>query len=176
VQSQACSCQSISNGVKNHQYSNPSEYEQSVYEFSLIRDAQINTCFSVYEPIFAYTSSFLSQIDRCSRRLFSGSNGKLNFILWVFALPAVLEERIKLVNRGIIVLAKKKNTAGNASSKRVTVGQCCFDADSAERWHEETWNHGSTIDGDRKESARGREMCRFAHLVSFVALIQRLLE
>jgi hypothetical protein len=26
-------------------YSNPSVDEQSVYEFSLIRDAQINTCF-----------------------------------------------------------------------------------------------------------------------------------
>jgi hypothetical protein len=49
-------------------YSNPSLYEQSVYEFSLIWDAQINTYFSIYEPIFAYTSSFLSQTDYCSRR------------------------------------------------------------------------------------------------------------
>jgi hypothetical protein len=39
-------------------YSNPSVYEQSVYEFLLIRDAQINTYFSIYEPIFAYTSSW----------------------------------------------------------------------------------------------------------------------
>jgi hypothetical protein len=67
-------------------YSNPSIYEQSVYEFSLVRDAQINTCFSIYEQIFAYTSSFLSQTDRCSRRLFSGNNGKLIFVLRVFAL------------------------------------------------------------------------------------------
>jgi hypothetical protein len=47
------------------QYSN-TVYEQWVYEFSLIRDAQINACFSIYEPVFAYTSSFLSQTDRCS--------------------------------------------------------------------------------------------------------------
>jgi hypothetical protein len=50
------------------EYSNPSVYKQSVYEFSLVQDAQINTCFSIYEPIFAYTSSFLSQTDLCSRR------------------------------------------------------------------------------------------------------------
>jgi hypothetical protein len=31
-------------------YSNPSVYEQTVYEFLLIRDAQINTCFSIYGP------------------------------------------------------------------------------------------------------------------------------
>jgi hypothetical protein len=85
-------------------YSKPSVYERSVYEFSLIRDEQINTCFSIYEPIFAHTSSFLSQTDRCSRRLFSGSNGKLIFVLRVFVLRAVLEERIKLVNRGIPVI------------------------------------------------------------------------
>jgi hypothetical protein len=48
-------------------YSNFSVYEQSVYEFSLVRDAQINTCFPIYEPVFACTSSFLSQTDRCSR-------------------------------------------------------------------------------------------------------------
>jgi hypothetical protein len=48
-------------------YSNLSVFEQSVYKFSLIRDAQINTFFfSIYEPIFAYTSSFLSQMDRYS--------------------------------------------------------------------------------------------------------------
>jgi hypothetical protein len=29
-------------------YSNPSVYEQSVYEFSLIQYAQINICFSIY--------------------------------------------------------------------------------------------------------------------------------
>jgi hypothetical protein len=84
------------------EYSNPSVYEQSVYEFTLIRDAQINM-FSIYEPIFACTSSFLSQTDRCSRRLFSGSNRKLIFVSRLFALRVVLEERIKLVNRGISV-------------------------------------------------------------------------
>jgi hypothetical protein len=52
----------------NFMYSNPSLYEQSVYEFLLIRDAQINTCFSIYEPIFTNTSSFLSQNECCSRR------------------------------------------------------------------------------------------------------------
>jgi hypothetical protein len=49
-------------GTLGTNYSNPSVYEQSVYDFSLIRDAQINTCFSIYEPIFACTSSFLSQM------------------------------------------------------------------------------------------------------------------
>jgi hypothetical protein len=88
-------------------YSNPSVYEQSVHEFSLVRDAQINTCFSIYEPIFAYTSSFLSQTDRCSRRLFSGSNGKFIYVWRVFAKRAVLEERIKLVNREIPVLCSE---------------------------------------------------------------------
>jgi hypothetical protein len=60
--------------------------------------------FSIYEPIFAHMSSFLSQTDRCSRRLFLGSNGKFIFVLRVFALQAVLEERMKLVNRGISVV------------------------------------------------------------------------
>jgi hypothetical protein len=50
-------------------YSNPSVYEQSVYEFSLIRDAQINTCFSVYEPVLACTSSFFSQTGRSRREV-----------------------------------------------------------------------------------------------------------
>jgi hypothetical protein len=72
-------------GEAINKYSNPSVYEQSVYEFSLLRDAQINTCFSVYEPIFSYTRSFLSETDRCSCR-------KLIFVLRVFALRAVLEE------------------------------------------------------------------------------------
>jgi hypothetical protein len=48
-------------------YSNPLVYEQSVYKFSLIRNAQINTCFSIHEPIFAYMSSFFLQTDRYSR-------------------------------------------------------------------------------------------------------------
>jgi hypothetical protein len=86
-------------------YSNPSVYEQSVYEFSLLWDAQINACFLIYEPVSAYTSSFLSQTDRS--QCFSGSNGKLLFILRVFASWAVLEEWIKLVNQGIPVVRKK---------------------------------------------------------------------
>jgi hypothetical protein len=36
-----------------------------------------------------------------------GSNGKLIFVLRVFDLRAVLEERIKLVNRGITVHEKE---------------------------------------------------------------------
>jgi hypothetical protein len=67
--------------IVSFNYSNPSVYEQLVYEFLLMQDAQINTCFSIYDPIFAYTSSFLSQTDRCYLRLFSGSNGKLIFVL-----------------------------------------------------------------------------------------------
>jgi hypothetical protein len=51
-------------------YSNPSVYEQSVYKFSLVLDAQITTRFSIYEPVFTCMSSFLSQTDRCSRCLF----------------------------------------------------------------------------------------------------------
>jgi hypothetical protein len=86
-----------------YMYSNPSVSEQEVYAFSLIRDAQTNNWFSIYELIFSYTSSFLSQTDRCPRRLFSGSYGKLVFVLRVFALRAALVERFKLVNRGITV-------------------------------------------------------------------------
>jgi hypothetical protein len=64
-----------------------------------MKDAQINTCFSIYEPIFACTSYSLSQTDHCSRCRFSGSNGKLIFVLRVFALQAVSEEeRIKFIN------------------------------------------------------------------------------
>jgi hypothetical protein len=85
-------------------HSNPSIYEQSVYEFSIIWDAQINTCFSICEPILVYMSSFLLQTNHFYRLLFSGSNGKLIFVLWVFALLAVLDERIKLVNWRITVL------------------------------------------------------------------------
>jgi hypothetical protein len=59
--------------------------------------------FSIYEPIFAYTSSFLSQTDHCSRHLFLGSNGKLIFVLRIFALRTFVEDRIKLVNRGMAV-------------------------------------------------------------------------
>jgi hypothetical protein len=57
----------------DYNYSNPSANEQSVYEFSVIWEAQINTCFSIYEPIFAKMSSFLSQTDRCSRREVMGN-------------------------------------------------------------------------------------------------------
>jgi hypothetical protein len=90
-------------------YSNPSVYEQSVSEFSLIRDAQINTCFSIYKSIFTYTTSFLLQTDHCSWRLFSGSNGKLICVLRVFTLRAVLEEQIKLINQGIPVYSEYNN-------------------------------------------------------------------
>jgi hypothetical protein len=54
-------------------YSNPSVYEQSAYEFWLARDAQINTCFSIYKQIFACMSSFLSQTDHCSCREVMGN-------------------------------------------------------------------------------------------------------
>jgi hypothetical protein len=37
--------------LRAHRRENLKSY--SVYEFSLIRDAQINACFSIYEPIFA---------------------------------------------------------------------------------------------------------------------------
>jgi hypothetical protein len=69
-----------------------------------MQDVQINTCFSIYEPVFAYMGSFFLQTDCCSWHLFSGSNGKLILVLRVFAKWAVLEEWIKLVNRGITVL------------------------------------------------------------------------
>jgi hypothetical protein len=56
--------------IREVEYSNPSVYEQSVYEFS----AQINTCFSIYKPIFANTSSFRSQTDRYSCREVMGNS------------------------------------------------------------------------------------------------------
>jgi hypothetical protein len=85
-------------------FSFPLVYEQSVYKLSLTRDAQINTYFSIYDPIFM--NSFLSQTDRCSWLLFLGSTGKLIFVLWVFALQAVLEEQIEFVNWRITVFIK----------------------------------------------------------------------
>jgi hypothetical protein len=100
----SCGSKEAIESIHQSHYSNPSVYEQSVYKFSLIQDAQINTYFSIYEPIFAYMSSFLSQTDHCSQLLFSGSNGELIFALQVFALRAVFEERIKLVSRRITVL------------------------------------------------------------------------
>jgi hypothetical protein len=82
------------------EYSNLSVYEQSVHEFSLVRDAQINTCF-----FFQFTSRLYELLPLSNRSLFpSASNGKLIFVLRVFALRAVLEGRIKLLNRGITVL------------------------------------------------------------------------
>jgi hypothetical protein len=108
-------CSGITLPLIISQYSNLSVYEQSVYEFSLIRDAQINTCFSIYEPIFAYTSSFLAQTDR----LFpSGSNGKLIFVLRVFALLEVSEEQIKLINRGITVPVISSRETGGLSVRQ----------------------------------------------------------
>jgi hypothetical protein len=89
--------------------------------------------FSIYEPIFAYTSSFLLQTDRCSRRLFSGSNGKLIFVLRVFALRAVLKEGIKLINRRITVLwssgfvaswTKETKTRGRGQSAAFVFAAC----------------------------------------------------
>jgi hypothetical protein len=83
-------------------YRNPSVYEKSVYEFSLIRDAQINTCF-----FFNLQANFrlYELLPLANRPLFpSGSNRKLIFVLRVSALRAVSEERIKLENRWIIVL------------------------------------------------------------------------
>jgi hypothetical protein len=126
-----------------YKYSNPSVYEQSVYEFSLIRDAHINTCFSICEPFFACMSSFLSQADRCSRSLFSGSNGKLIFVLRVFALRAVLEDRIKLVNRGIPVsfhscfanssyVTLEKNTNGEIKKENQEEGKRSEKEDSSQ--------------------------------------------
>jgi hypothetical protein len=82
-------------------YSNPSVYEQSVYEFSLVRDAQINTSFSIYEPIFA----FRAPSSHKPIVVPGASSRKLIFVLRVFVLLAVLEERIKLVNRGIAVFS-----------------------------------------------------------------------
>jgi hypothetical protein len=43
----------------------------------------------------------------------SGSNGKLIFVLQVFALRAVLGERMKLVNRGITVFGNVKEFGCN---------------------------------------------------------------
>jgi hypothetical protein len=57
-----------------------------------------------------------------NRSLFrSGSNEKLIFVLRVFALRAVLEERIKLVNRGITVfgLTKKIILADGTNTKLI---------------------------------------------------------
>jgi hypothetical protein len=62
--------------------------------------------FSIYEPIFAYMNSFLSQTNRCSRREVTGN---YFFVARIFALRAVLEERIKLVNRGITVFDLRRN-------------------------------------------------------------------
>lgn len=55
-----------------HSRSNPSKYQQSVQQLSLIQDAQIHSCFCFVwncTLIFAHTISFLSQSDR-SRRFF----------------------------------------------------------------------------------------------------------
>jgi hypothetical protein len=82
-----------------HLYSKPSENEQSVYEFSLVWDAQINTCFSICEPIFTFWASSSHKLIV----VLGASSRKLIFVLRVFALRAVLEERIKLVHQGITV-------------------------------------------------------------------------
>jgi hypothetical protein len=97
-------------------YGNPSVYEQSVYEFSLIRYAQINTFFFNLRANFR----LYELLPLANRSLLpSGSNGKLIFVLRVFAVRAVLEERIKLVNRGITVLFKYKYYSWNNSVSAV---------------------------------------------------------
>jgi hypothetical protein len=67
----------VLNGVLSHNnlYCKPLVYEQSVYEFSLIKDAQINPFFLIYE-ILPLTNRLLFP---------SGSNGELIFVLLVFA-------------------------------------------------------------------------------------------
>jgi hypothetical protein len=72
------------------------------------------TSFSLFEmhkliTVFQFTSQFLLIRAPSSRKPIVvpvGKKGKLIFILRVFALRAVLAERIKLVNRGIRVQDK----------------------------------------------------------------------
>jgi hypothetical protein len=52
------------------EYSNPSVYEQSVYEFSLIRDSQINTFFNLQANFRLYE---LLPSDHCSHREVMGN-------------------------------------------------------------------------------------------------------
>jgi hypothetical protein len=69
------------------------------------------TTFRLYEmhklkPVFKFTIQFSLIRAPASRKPIvvpSGSNGKSIFVLRVFALRAVFEEPIKLVNRGITV-------------------------------------------------------------------------
>jgi hypothetical protein len=73
------------------------------------------TSFRLYEinkliPVFQFTSQF-SLIRAPSSRKPSVSNGKLILVLRVFALRAVLEERIKLVNRYCICTVTKRKIA-----------------------------------------------------------------
>jgi hypothetical protein len=63
------------------------------------------------KPVSQFTSQFLLTTAPSSHKpiivpgaFFLGSNGKLIFILQVFTLKAVLEEQIKLINRGITVI------------------------------------------------------------------------
>jgi hypothetical protein len=107
-----CTIQNNSLAITRNLNNIPSVYEQSVYDFSRIRDAQINTCFSIYEPIFAYTSFFLSQTDRCSRREVMGN----------LRLRVVLEERLQLENRGITVFTFLFNGDAVHSISYVVIG------------------------------------------------------
>jgi hypothetical protein len=88
--------QATSKLLLKFKYSNPSVYEQLVYEFSLVWDAQINAWFFNLQAIRAPSSRKLIVIPDV--------NGKLIFVLQVFASQAVLEERIKLINQGITIV------------------------------------------------------------------------
>jgi hypothetical protein len=80
------------------------------------------TSFRLYKmhklilPVFQFSSQFSQYglLPVANRSLFpSGSNGKLIFILRIFALRALLEERIQLVNRGIPVPSYKSTRLCN---------------------------------------------------------------
>jgi hypothetical protein len=79
--------------------------------------------FRLYEmhiliPVFQFTIQFsLIRAPSCRKPIVVpvGSNGKLISVSRVFALRAVLEERIKLVNRGITVRRGKHLHAAGVS-------------------------------------------------------------
>jgi hypothetical protein len=68
-------------------YRNPSVYEQSVYEFSLVRDSQINTFFFNLRANFRV----YELLPLANRSLFPAQTlEKLIFVLRVFALREIL--------------------------------------------------------------------------------------